>query len=426
MRVLTGCLAALLALHPLVADAQGLSLEAALRAADRRNERPRIAARVVEQARAARRQAYGLLLPVASLSGTYRRRARETVREIGGSTVVLQRHDALSAAARVDVPLLDPTAFPRIAAAGHGVDAAEADADATRLGLWLDVAEAFFTAIASQRVAAAAERRIELAELAARSARARLEAGLVGRNVATRADLELAEARVEATRAQNAVDLSKLSLGYLIASDVPDRLDAPDGPIVAHLPESALVRRALSLRPDVRALTSRVALADALEDEPWLEHVPRVDANGVATWTNESGFSGNETDWTIAVTATWVAYDGVRYGRAAERRARREELALELDALRRQVRLAIRTALVGLASEAQALEQARARAEVAESNRAEVQARFDAGLVDALTLADSTQETFDAEADVARQELALRLAELSLMRAIGEWPGGTR
>ncbi len=427
MRPLPFTLALIVAAPSVSARADGMTLPEALRTAERHNEIPRIAAQRVARARAVRRESYALLLPVASASGTYRRRAREVVRDVGGETAVIQRADALSAAARIDVPLLDAAAFPVIDAAGHALEAARYDAEAIRLDLWLDVAEAFFAVLSAEQVVAAARQRIEAAELAARSARARFEAGLVGRNTATRAELEAAAARLEATRADNALQNARLSLGYLVGADVPATLVPPAGPVAAQLPERRLVERALELRPDLRAQRERVLVADALEDEPWLSLIPRLDASGVTTWTNESGFSGNETDWTVAVTATWVAYDGgLRYARAAARSAELSERRLEVDALRRLVRLEVRIALTDLASATEAVEQAEARVSVGELNRQEVAARFERGLVDAVALADATQAAFEAEADLARERFALRLAGLDLLRAVGEWPEAPR
>lgn len=423
--LLAGAVAVAIALAPSQLRAQALTLEEAVRRADRHNEVPRIAATRVAQARAVRREAYAALLPVLAVSSSYRRRAREVVREVSGTEVVIQRNDAFSAAARAEIALLDPTAFPRIAAAAHALDAARHQARDARRALWLDVAETFFAVLAAERIAEAAEQRVEVASMEARAAARRLEVGLVGRNAVSRAELELAAARLELVQARNAVAQARLSLEFLVGTEIPAELTEPSGPVVEQLPYPELVRAAVTLRDDLRALRASIAAADALEDEPWLRLLPRLDGSAVATWTNESGFSGDDTDWTIAVTATWVAYDGgVRYANAALRSAELEELSLVLDTLERQVRLEVRSALADLAAATAAVEVAGARVEAADRNLEEVRARFDRGLADALAMADASEQAFLAAAAVAGQRLALRLAELDLLRATGRWPDG--
>jgi outer membrane protein TolC len=406
------------------AEAQDLTLARALALADASYEAPAIARAQVARARAARRRVYADLLPTLSLSGTYRRRAREVVREVSGTSVVVQRHDAFAGLASADLTLLDPTIFPRIVAASHAVDAAELEAENVRRLLWLDVAEAFFTVLASVEVLDAARERVNVADIEARAAAARLEAGLVNRNEVTRADLELGSARLELLRAENALLQARLGLGFLMGANPARTLVAPEGPIVEELPARALVRDAIAIRADLRARRARVSEASALEYEPWLRIAPRVDASADATITNESGLSGNETDWTLAITASWIVYDGgVRYADAAERSADLEALRLEAGALERQIALDVRLALADLSTSTAGVALAEERVRAADLNIDEVRQRFERGLVDALVMADATEQRYIASADLAGQRLSLRLAELDLLRATGRWPG---
>jgi outer membrane protein TolC len=408
---------------PSAVQGQDLTLARALELADASYETPSIARAQVARARAARRRVYADLLPTLSLSGTYRRRAREVVREVSGASVVVQRQDAFSGGASADLTILDPTVFPRIVAASHAVDAAEHDAEDVRRTLWLDVAEAFFTVIASAGVLDAARERVTVADIEARAAAARLQAGLVNRNEVTRADLELGTARLELLRAENALLRARLALGFLIGTRPSRTLVEPEGPIVEVLPARQLVRDAISIRSDLRARRARVSEASALEVEPWLRIAPRLDATADASITNESGLRGDDTDWTLAITATWIVYDGgVRYADAAARSADLDALRLEADALERRIALEVRTALADLATATASVALAEERVRAADLNIDEVRQRFERGLVDALAMADATEQRYVAAADLAGQRLSLRLAELDLLRATGRWP----
>jgi outer membrane protein TolC len=406
--------------------AQELTLAEALRLAERHNEIPRIAAQRVAQARAARREAYASLLPTLLFSGGYRHGTRSVV-SVTESQVPGGSRDTLAATGRLDLPLLDPTAFPRIAAAAHGLRAAEHDALEVRRTLQLDVAEAFFAVLTAEQVARAAAQRVEVASIEARAAERRLEVGLVGRNDFTRAELEHEAARLQALEAENGLAQMRLGLGFLIGRELPERLHAPEGPIVMELREPALAARALQTREDLRALRARVDEADALRDEPWLGLVPRLNASGIASTSEALGLDVRSTDWTIAVTATWIAYDGgARYAQAAWRTAALRALEAELDTLGRQVHFEIRTALTDLSTASDAIDVAQARLQAAERNLYEVRARFDRGLVDALAMADASEQAYLAATELAGQRFSRRLAELDLLRATGRWPQGAR
>lgn len=404
------------------AAAQGFTLVDAVRLAERHNEIPRIAAQRVAQARAARRETYAALLPTLLLSSGYRHGTRTIVSTAAGLAENRGR-DTFTATGRLDVALLDATAFPRIAAAAHALEAERHDALEARRSLHLDVAEAFFAVLAAEQVVRAAEQRVEVASIEARAAGRRLEAGLVGRNDLTRAELEREAARLAALDAANGLVQARLALGFLIGAEVPAQLVTPQGPLLMQLPERALTAEALEARQDARALQARIDAAGALVDEPFLGLVPRLDASGIATYNDALGSDDQRTDWTIALTATWIAYDGgARYARAAARAAALRELQLGLDTLGRQVRFEIRAALADLATGSDAIEVAQARLLAAERNLEEVRARFERGLSDALAMADASEQAYLAAAELAGQRLSLRLSELDLLRATGRWP----
>ena len=404
-----------------------LSLSEALRAAETTHVSLQLGQARIERARAARSLAYSVLFPSGSISGTYQRRARQVVRQVGSERVILQRFNALSGAARADIPLLRPADYARIKASRYAYEAAIADAEAARRELWYEVTESYVSAVAAGAVVAAAKQRVVTSRLNARRARRRFETGLAGRNLATRAELETASAELELTRVENALRSARLSLEHLMGRELDGELTMPEAPLLTDVPEPGLVERAYALRPDLRALSARLREADQLAREPWLEFVPMVNGSALYTWTNETGFNGMRANWTLAVTATWVALEGGRrFAQAKQNAAARREVELSLTDLRRGVRQEIQLALTDLASAMKSVDQAKTQHEVAELNRAEVEARFEQGLTDALTVADATEAAYEAEAETARQSLALRIAEVALLRALGDYTEAPR
>ena len=399
-----------------------LTLQEALDLAARNNETAGIAQARLDRAKALRREAYATLLPDVTVTGTYTRRAREVTRDIDGESVVIQARDALAGNATVDLSLFDARTFPVARAATRSLHAQEFESFDLRRALAFDVAESYFAVLSAERLRDAATRRIGVAEATVGDAQTKLQAGLASRNELTRVELELATAQLARTEAENSVRTNRLLLGFLIGAPSDRPLAEPEPSLLAATPEE-FEREAERLRPDLQAAALRAEALRLLAQEPLLRILPTLDLQGIYRGTNEAGLSGNDTDWNVAATLTWKVFDGgVRYAQAAARRAEYREASLATDQLRRLIGLELRTARADLDTARAALKQAQVRARVAEQNAEEVRVRFGEGLATGLEQADAVVSAFEAEAELARQRFALRLAELSLLQAVGRWP----
>jgi outer membrane protein TolC len=420
--------ALLLSTRLLAAEAAApLTLDEAIRAALAGNEVSAIAAARLERAQALRSQAVAALIPRLTLTGTYTRRAREVTREINGDEVTVQAIDALNGQALAQATLLDLRALPLLRAATRGVDAQRLESGELERALAHDTASGFLLALGAERLHEAARQRVAVAAQTAEEAKLRVEAGLAGRNDATRAELELATARLAETRAANDVTVTRLALGYLIGGEIgarplvePADLGPPDGS------PAELAGRARASRPDLAALAARAEQARFFARAPRLGFVPRLDARGVYTGTNEAGLSGREQDWNAAVTLTWEIFDGGnRSAVAAQRDAEADEAELNLAQRRRAVDLEVERAAADLATAEASLVQAAARLAAARDNALEVRERYSNGLATALEQADAAVEQFEAETEQVRQRYSRALARLELARAVGLWPDGS-
>jgi outer membrane protein TolC len=427
-------LALLILLPPAAASARAeqgapaLTLAEALELAATRSETPAIAAARLERAEALRRQAVAALLPALTVTGTYTRRPNEVVREIDGDEVTVQAIDALSGQAVAETVLFDLRALPLLRAATRGVEAQRLESDELRRALAFDVATGFLTVLSAERLRDATAERVRVAAVTSDEARARLEAGLAGRNDVTRTELELATARLTETRAVRDVSIARLALAYLVGAPVEARpLALPDEFEQPALDLEALTARALVRRGELAALAERAEQARQLAIAPRYGILPRFDARGTYRWTNESGLSGNETDWNFAVGLTWEIWDGgSRAALAAQLDAEAREAELTLEQSRRQVALEVAEAATAAATAEAAVEQAGVRSQVARDNAVEVRERFSNGLATALEQADAQVEQFEADAELVRQRYARAVARLALGRAVGDWPPGAR
>lgn len=405
-----------------------LTLGEALDLAAAGNETPAIAAARLERAEALRRQAVAALLPALTVTGSYTRRPREVVREIGGDEVTVQAIDALSGQAVAETVLFDLRALPLLRATTRGVEAQRLESDELRRALAFDVATGFLTVLSAEQLRDATAERVRVAAATTEEAHARLDAGLAGRNDVTRTELELATARLAETRAASDVTTARLALAYLVGAPVESRpLVLPaETDRTAGEPE-ALTAGALERRGELAALAERAEQARQFARAPRYGVLPRFDARGTYRWTNESGLSGRETDWNFAVGLTWELWDGGdRAAVAAQRDAEAREAELTLAQSRRQVALEVAEAATALATAEAAVAQAGVRSEVARANAVEVRERFSNGLASALEQADAQVEQFEAEAELVRQGYARAVARLALDRAVGDWPPDAR
>jgi len=409
---------------PAAAQPEPLTLEAALAAATAGNEIPGIAEARLARAEALRRQAISALMPSLTVTGTYTRRPREITREIDGDTVTVQAIDALSGQALAETTLFDLRALPLVRAARSEVEAQRLDSAELLRALAHDVATGYYTVLGAERLVAATEERVRVAQATLDEAKLRLEAGLAGRNDVTRTELELATARLAATRAASGVTSSRLSLGFLIGEEIDDRpLVEPGDPPLPEGGRDAWIADAQGARRDIAALAERAAEAEHLARVPRYALLPRLDARGTYRMTNESGLSGRREDWNVALGLTWELFDGgTRRAVAAQRDAEATEARLQLDRLRRQVALEVADAATALDTAEASVDQAATRSDAARANAAEVRERYSAGLATVLEQADAAVEQFEAEVELVRQRYERALARLAVARALGEPP----
>lgn len=401
-----------------------LTVDEAIELALRYNEVPRIGAAQVERARALREVVVAELWPALNAGATATRRANEVSRTFEGESITVQAKNAYSGVATLDSVLFDAQALTRIKAADQDVVARqEISLDQDRL-LAFDVADVYFAVLSAQKLAEAARRRLEVAGATVDDARARFEAGLAARNEVTRIELEQATAQLALTQAESTVVKARLRLEYLLGAPVDRPLVEPPAAPPEVRSTDELDRIALARRPDLKALQ---AVAEGTRLRARAERqgfIPDLGFLGTARLTNESGLSGNDTDWNLAATLGWSIFDRGRTARAATFDAQRSVELFETEALRRRIGNELRVAQQDLLTAQAGYAQAEVQARVARQNEEEVAERFASGLATALEQADANVSLFEAEANLARQGFARWLAEQALQRALGAWPLG--
>lgn len=394
-----------------------LTLQDAVERAVRRDERAAIAGTRLEEAEARLARARAFFFPELTLTASYLHRDEEVVRAVGDTEVTIQARDALSGVASLRLHLFDARAFPGLAAARLSRRASELDLADARRRVAFDAADAFLLVLNLGRVTEAAERRRDLARTTLADARARVGAGLVGANDATKAELELATAEREVVRAGGDLAAARLALEHYVGAGAPRELADP-GALDVGAPARAE-------RLDAAAARTRAESARRQAAAPVWSAVPRVDVSANLRATNESGFSGRDTNAWVGADLTWELFDGgERYAERDEHLASARAASLEASAIQRGARLRAAQARSALEAADAAVAQAQRATDLAERNARETSVLYREGLATALDVADASARWYDAEVSLVRERYGRTAAVLALRDARGLDPLG--
>jgi outer membrane protein TolC len=344
---------------------------------------------------------------------------------------VTQAANALAANITLSSTVFDPSAWPAVGAAKKERDATKLDELDQRRRTGFSTAGAFLLALGQERIVQAATDRRDLAQARRKEVAARVEAQLTGRNDLTQADLELATAERELTAAGVALTDAYAQLAYWIGESVRGPLVEPTwlytrasepGTATAKTAprDAAAIKLAIAGRPDLAATRLRIDAAVEAAKIPGRRIWPVVGVFGQVRFTNEAGLSGNETDWSLGVTATWSIWDGgERAADARSARAAAEIARLEAAGAERRAATELDTAQIQLDGARADVAAATIAAEAAARNVEEVGILYGQGLVRALEVTDAASRKFDAEVARVRATIAVAAAYLDLVAATG-------
>ncbi len=318
-----------------------------------------------------------------------------------------------------DLPLLASAQWAARAQAADRVAIAQMSVDDVRRQVGVAAAEAYLAVVGRKRQVEVSERARDTAKAQLDYATARRAGGVGSRLNEARAAQELAVDEELVERARLALQLGREALGLLLAVDRPvdtggePALETPadDGPAW------------LSGRTDIRLFDARLDAAGRVVADSWRDWVPTVSASFQPLLLAPAGLFQPAGTWRAVVSASVPLLDG---GQRRATRARRESDVALFAVDRRdgelRARSDVRVARTSIAGEARALGYARE----ASSHAAEVlritDLAFRAGATTNIELVDAQRRARNGELAVAQAEDRARLARLSLLVALGQFP----
>ena len=393
-----------------------LTLGEAVRLAAQQNTAVQSARYRVEAAQARVTQSRSDLLPNVSGLATERRSTLNSaaafpielpIPGIDPNGSILGPLDVFDARARLSQSVFDPAALARVksaktnvAAAGAGVGQSADVAAATAANAYLGVL----------RADAVYEARLQDSTLAAdllRIAQDQLKAGTGVALDVTRARSQLTGARTQLIVARNDRDRTRIDLARslslpLVNLELADSLASL--PLNVATTEQAALDAAFKGRSDLRALELQAQAARQQASAIRMEALPTVGVLADYGVSQRNGRSFLPT-YDLGVSLSVPIFDGFRReGRIEEQTSAARDLENRARDLRVQVEADVRTAVLNLASSAEAVAAARERLALAEQEVSQARERFQAGVA--------------GNADVITAALSLNAARTLLVDAL--------
>ena len=317
-------------------------------------------------------------------------------------------------------------------------DAAKANSEFAREAVELQkdlialaVKQSYYNLLLASRLVVVNAQALDRADLNLRSAQGFFDVGTRPKFDVTRAEVDVANARVSLIRAQNAVSLSRISLNTVmgIAINTPTRVMD----ILAYEPfpldRDTLVAEALRRRAEYRQAKYQLDAAEAIVRQNFRNFFPDLVASGTygaaqSDITARPGVPLPRADmaetYSYGVQLNWSIFDG------GNKIARYKEAKALLDSSRASVRdteltiwQQVEQAYVNLLSAEEQIGAAQKAVESAQENFRLSQGRFDAGVGTIIELTDAQLSLTQAQSTQAQALTDYRLAIAQLERNLG-------
>jgi len=287
----------------------------------------------------------------------------------------------------------------------------------------LAVKDAYFNLLFAKRRVVVNEAALDRANLNLRSARGFFEVGTRPKSDVTRAEVDVANARVELIRAQNDVSLFRIALNTAMGIAINVPTEVKDTLVYEQFPmdREVLVGEALRRRAEYRQVRFDSEAAEAEVRQAVRDFFPELFGVGSHSAARTESRVETRTDgWEAGIELRWSIFDGGR------KIARHKEVKAQLEAAQASVRTLelsiwqeVEQAHVRLVEAEERIGAAQKAVESAQENFRLSQGRFDAGVGTIIELTDAQLALTRAQTDEALALRDFRIAIAVLERRLG-------
>jgi len=297
-------------------------------------------------------------------------------------------------------------------------DVAKEDAEVQRDLIVLSVKEAYFNLLFGKRLINVQRQALDRAAVNLRAARGFFEVGTRPKSDVTRAEVDVANARLDLIRARNAERLARVALntGMGIAVDSPTEVED----ILTYVPfpvdHGQLRNEARQGRAEGRQARLRVQAAEATVKQQARNFLPDITANafvGAAT-------TDFRDVWELGVALNWSIFDGGnKIARYREATAILQSAEAQVKAVDLNIAQEVEQASLNVQEGEERIQAARVAVEFARENFRLAQGRFDAGVGTIIELTDAQLALTQALSTETQALADFRISVSRLERAVG-------
>lgn len=288
--------------------------------------------------------------------------------------------------------------------------------------LRFNTTRAFYALLASRKLAKVAEANVKNAEEHSRLAQASYKAGLAARADVVFAEVPVATARLNLTRARQVEESAQASLDRILSFDVNTELflrdELTEKPYDVTLEEAQV--EALRNREEIKGARSLVESAKAQLESAHGSYFPVLSAFASYGYVDYvAQVVPRNLGYSYGLQASWNVFNGnLQSSQVAETRAALEKNQALLESTKQDVALDVKDAFLLLRSAAESVDEARVELAKAEENLRLVEGQYRVGVVPILNLLDAQVSKTQAETHlinalsdyhtaIARLELAM-------------------
>ena len=411
---------ALVALPPLARAEARKTLEECIEIALRQQPTLRAAAATVAAGRERVWQAAAAYLPQVSASYLASRRHASSSSLIGsGGLGKAKTFPFYTTGATLSQVLFDfGQNLELIHAAQASAEALAADADTLHDTVVFNVQQAYFALLAAYRLRDVAEETVAQNEKHLDLAQGRHDVGLAPRFDVTNAQVQLATAELNRVTARNNVSLGRETLrnalGLLgpLDFDIVDSLEQPR----SEVGDAEALDLAYANRPELKSLAAQeradIERIKAIEKD----YLPKLTVISNVTWSG-ARYPLQES-WNFGGLVNLSVFNGgLTTAQVGEAKANLENLRATEDAIRQNVTLEVRQALLNLRQAAESIGVADKGLQQARENLTLAEGRYKTGVGNIIELTDAQVSLATAEASRVQALVGYRTALATLERS---------
>ncbi len=320
------------------------------------------------------------------------------------------------------------------AAADELVNVEKHRADVERLDIELGVEESYFAVLAAKAIVRASDEAYDRSKVHRDLAKRGVDSGLRPPIELTRAEADLARFDVGRIRSRGGLVIAQTVLGASIGA--PDQaIDTlQDNPAPADMPAlSDALQRAMDHDPAMAAALSELEAAERRTRAVGAELRPDIFLSGTLTGRaggapatggvatpQGDGWLPSVPNWDVGVLLSWPIFDGVIDARQGAARSVEQVRHDEIDVTREMEIARVRRTFSQVEVSRSAIVALQNQVVAARANYAQADARFGAGIGNAVELADAEAVRTDADIQLAIGQFNLARDRAAFGRAIAE------